>query len=186
MDPPNMKSSCATQNKNTNPMGLGLAIDYVTGRNIQNRTLPLPHIESSCATQNRNSMRSGIDYVAWRNIHKCIPPTSNLHVGHKIKIPILWVYGQELTMSHGGLSNNGSPHIKSSCGTQNKNSNPMGIGLGIPLPVPTPPTLALPWGFVPLGGGGGAAKPPPSNRGPAHTLALWWLKFGPTARVREW
>ena len=24
-----------------------------------------------------------------------------------------------------------SPHIKSPCGTQNKNSNPMGVGLGI-------------------------------------------------------
>ena len=33
----------------------------------------------------------GIDYVTWRKILKWIPPTSDLHVGHKIKFPILWV-----------------------------------------------------------------------------------------------
>ena len=33
----------------------------------------------------------GIDYVTWWEILKWIPPTSKLHVGHKIKIPILWV-----------------------------------------------------------------------------------------------
>ena len=32
----------------------------------------------------------GIDYVTWRKILKWIP-TSNLHVGHKKKIPILCV-----------------------------------------------------------------------------------------------
>ena len=28
----------------------------------------------------------GIDYVTWWEILKCIPPTSKLPVGHKIKI----------------------------------------------------------------------------------------------------
>ena len=51
MDSPHIKSSCGTQNKISNPMGIGL----------------------------------GIDYVTWRKILKWIPPTSNLHVGHKIK-----------------------------------------------------------------------------------------------------
>ena len=57
MDSPQIKSSCGTQNKNSDPMGIGL----------------------------------GIDYVTWRKILKWIPPTSNLHVGHKKNIPILWV-----------------------------------------------------------------------------------------------
>ena len=30
MDPPNIKTSCGTQNKNSNSMGIGLGIDYVT------------------------------------------------------------------------------------------------------------------------------------------------------------
>ena len=33
----------------------------------------------------------GIDYVTWWKILKWIPPTSKLHVGHKIEIPFLWV-----------------------------------------------------------------------------------------------
>ena len=33
----------------------------------------------------------GIDYVTWWEILKWIPPTSKLHVGHKIKILILLV-----------------------------------------------------------------------------------------------
>ena len=33
----------------------------------------------------------GIDYVTWWEILKWIPFTSNFHVGHKIKIPILWL-----------------------------------------------------------------------------------------------
>ena len=33
----------------------------------------------------------GIVYVTWWEILKWIPPTSNLHVGHKMQIPILWV-----------------------------------------------------------------------------------------------
>ena len=57
MDSPHIKSSCGTQNKISNPMGIGL----------------------------------GVDYVTWRKILKWIPPTSNLHVGHKIQFPILWV-----------------------------------------------------------------------------------------------
>ena len=59
MDPPHIKTSCGTQNKNSNPMGIGL----------------------------------GIEDVTWWEILKWIPPTSKLHVGHKIKIPILWVCG---------------------------------------------------------------------------------------------
>ena len=47
------------------------------------------HIKSSCGTQNKNSnligIGLGIDYVTWRKILKWIPPTSNLHVGHKTK-----------------------------------------------------------------------------------------------------
>ena len=57
LNPPHIKSSCGTQNKNSDPMGIGLEIDYVT----------------------------------WRKILRKIPPTSNLHVGHKIKVPILSV-----------------------------------------------------------------------------------------------
>ena len=57
MDSPHIKSSCGTQRKNSNPMGIGL----------------------------------GIDNVTWRKILKWIPPTSNLQVKHKKKIPILWV-----------------------------------------------------------------------------------------------
>ena len=49
MDSPHIKSSCGTQNKISNPMGIGL----------------------------------GIDYVTWRKILKCIPPTSNLQTAHK-------------------------------------------------------------------------------------------------------
>ena len=32
-----------------------------------------------------------IDYVTWLQILKWNPPTSKLHLGHKIEIPILWV-----------------------------------------------------------------------------------------------
>ena len=46
-----------------------------------------PHIKSSCGTENQNpnpmGIGLGIDYVTWRKILKWIPPTSNLHVGHK-------------------------------------------------------------------------------------------------------
>ena len=40
-----------------------------------------------------NPMRIGlgIDYVTWRKILKWTPPTSNVHVGHKINFPVLWV-----------------------------------------------------------------------------------------------
>ena len=59
MDPPHIKTSCGTQKRNSNPMGIGLEIDYVT-----------------CC-----------------EILKWIPSASTLHVGHKMKIPILWVKG---------------------------------------------------------------------------------------------
>ena len=104
MDSPHIKSSCGTQNKISNPMGIGLGIDYVTIRNVDWRKImshggkskmDSPHIKSSCGTQNKISnpmgIGLGIDYVTWRKILKWIPPTSNLHVGHKIKFPILWV-----------------------------------------------------------------------------------------------
>ena len=31
------------------------------------------------------------EYVTWWEILEWLPPTSKLHVGHKIKNPILWV-----------------------------------------------------------------------------------------------
>ena len=74
-------------------MGIGLGIDYVTWWEILNWNLL--HIKTSCGTQNKNSnpkgIGLGIDYVTWWEILKWIPPTSKLHVGHKKKIPILWV-----------------------------------------------------------------------------------------------
>ena len=98
MDSPHIKSSCGTQNKISNPMGIGLGIDYVTWRKI------LKWIPPTCGTNlhvghtsicgkfsNPMGIGLGIDYVTWRKILKWIPPTSNLHVGHKIKFPILWV-----------------------------------------------------------------------------------------------
>ena len=30
MDPPHIKTSCGTQNENSNPMRIGLGIDYIT------------------------------------------------------------------------------------------------------------------------------------------------------------
>ena len=75
----------------------------------------LPHIKSSCGTQSKISNPMGIglgmDYVTWMNIQKWTPPTSDLHVGHKMQFPILWVQVWELTMSHGGVSKHEShPH----------------------------------------------------------------------------
>ena len=57
MDPAHITTSCGTQKENSNPMGKGL----------------------------------GIDYVTWWEILKWIPPTSTLHVDHKMDIAILWV-----------------------------------------------------------------------------------------------
>ena len=37
------------------------------------------------------------------------PSASNREVGHKIKVPILWVQGYKLIMSHERISKNGSP-----------------------------------------------------------------------------
>ena len=54
-----------------------------------------PHIKTSCGTQKQNSspmgIGLGIDYVTCWEILKCIPSASTLHVGHKMKILILWV-----------------------------------------------------------------------------------------------
>ena len=55
MDPPQIKTLSGTKKRNSNPMGIGLEIGYVT----------------------------------WWEILKWIPPTSTLHVGHKLKLPIL-------------------------------------------------------------------------------------------------
>ena len=51
------------------------------------------HIKSSCRTQNRHSNPTGIglDHDLWQNIQRRIFPTSNVHVGHIMKIAILWV-----------------------------------------------------------------------------------------------
>ena len=55
-----------------------------------------PQIKSSCGTQSEISnpmgIELGINYVTWRHDQKWIPPTSNLHVGHKIIVPIIWEY----------------------------------------------------------------------------------------------
>ena len=54
-----------------------------------------PHINTSCGTQNENSnpmgIGLGVDDVKWWKIIKWIPPTLKLRVGHKTKIPIVWV-----------------------------------------------------------------------------------------------
>ena len=96
MDSPHIKSSCGTQNKISNPMGIGLGIDYVTWRKIlkwipPTSNLHVGHKIKQNKISNPMGIGLGIDYVTWRKILKWIPPTSNLHVGHKIKFPILWV-----------------------------------------------------------------------------------------------
>ena len=57
--------------------------------------MDLAHIKSSFWTQNEIFNRMGIglaiDHVTWRNIQKRMPPTSNLHFGHQLNFPILWV-----------------------------------------------------------------------------------------------
>ena len=94
MDSAHIKSSCGTQNKNSNPMGIGLGIDYVTWRKILKWIPPTSNLHVGHKTNsNPMGIGLGIDYVTWRKILKWIPPTSNPHVGHKMKIPILWVWG---------------------------------------------------------------------------------------------
>ena len=85
MDSPHIKSSCGTQNKISNPMGIGLGIDYVTWRKILKWIPP--------TSKENPKMDPPHQIFMWdtRKILKWIPPTSNLHVGHKIKFPILWV-----------------------------------------------------------------------------------------------
>ena len=57
--------------------------------------MDLAHIKSSYWTQNEISNHIGIglaiDHVTWRNIQKRMAPTSNLHFGHQLNFPILWV-----------------------------------------------------------------------------------------------
>ena len=93
MDSPHIKSSFGTQNKISNPRGIGLGIDYVTWRKILKWIPPTSnlHVGHKNKISNPMGIGLGIDYVTWRKILKWIPPTSNLHVGHKIKFPILWV-----------------------------------------------------------------------------------------------
>ena len=93
MDSPHIKSSCGTQKTISNPMGIGLGIDYVTWRKIPNWIPPTSNLHVGHNIKNSNPMGIGlgIDYVTWRKILKLIPPTSNLHVGHKVKIAIVWV-----------------------------------------------------------------------------------------------
>ena len=55
--------------------------------------------------------RLGIYYDTWSHIETPMPPTSNLHVGHKLKVLTLCVQDYESIMSHGGIFKNGfSPH----------------------------------------------------------------------------
>ena len=62
---------------------------------VGNPKMDPPHIKTSCGHKIRISIPMGIglgiDYVTWWEILKWIPPTSKLHVEHKIRIPNLWV-----------------------------------------------------------------------------------------------
>ena len=75
MDPSNIKSSCGTQNKNSNPMGIVLMIDHVTWRIIQ-KWIP-PHEIFMWETKKSHPMGIGlaIDHVTWGNMQKWIPRT---------------------------------------------------------------------------------------------------------------
>ena len=44
MGPPNIKSSCVTENQNSNPMGIGLGIDYAAWRHVQKGTPPTSNL----------------------------------------------------------------------------------------------------------------------------------------------
>ena len=78
MVPPHINTSCGTETKNSNPMGMGLGTDYVTWWEIL-KWIP-PTIKTSCGTQKKSSNPMGIglrsDYVTWWEILKWIPPTS--------------------------------------------------------------------------------------------------------------
>ena len=62
---------------------------------VGNPKVDPPHIKTSCGTQKENfnptGIGGGIDYITLWEIPKRIPPTSKVHVGHKIQIPIIWV-----------------------------------------------------------------------------------------------
>ena len=64
---------------------------------VGNPKVDPPDIKTLSGTQNGNSnamgIGLGIDYFTWWEILKWIPATSKLHVGHKMTIPILWVWG---------------------------------------------------------------------------------------------
>ena len=93
MDRPHINISCGTENRISNPMGIGLGIDYVTGWEILKWTPPQHQNLKRATKTNFHPMGIGlgIDYVTWWEILRRIPPTSNLHVGHKITIRILLV-----------------------------------------------------------------------------------------------
>ena len=100
MDPPHIKSSCGTRDSTSNPMGIRLGFEYVTGRNMQKWMPPTSnrHLGPRKKFQPYVGIGLGIDYVSWRNLQKRNPP-------HQIFIPeqqeyqMLWVYGWELPMS---------------------------------------------------------------------------------------
>ena len=62
---------------------------------VRNPKMDPPPIQNFMWAQNKKSNLTGIglgiDYVTWWEILKWILPTSKLHVGHKIKSPVLWV-----------------------------------------------------------------------------------------------
>ena len=65
MDPPHIKTSCGTQNKNSNPMGIGLGIDYVTWWEILKWIPPTSKLPMGIGL--------GSDYVTWWEILKWDP-----------------------------------------------------------------------------------------------------------------
>ena len=71
MDSPHIKTSCGTQNKNSNPMDIGLGIDYVTWWEILKWIPPTAKLHVG-QKKNSNPMGIGlqIDYVTWWEILK--------------------------------------------------------------------------------------------------------------------
>ena len=55
--PPGIKTSCDTQNENSNPMGIGLGNSLCDM--VGNPKMDPPHIKTSCGTQNGNFQSYG-------------------------------------------------------------------------------------------------------------------------------
>ena len=133
MDLPHIKSSCGTQSKISNPMGIGCGMDYVRCRNIQKSIRP--HIKLSCATQ----IQCPIIWVQGCELTMSLGGISkNGFCPHQI---FMWDT-KENFQSYGHTVRNGLSllekyakmdphHIKSYSGTENTISTPMAIGLGI-------------------------------------------------------